>query len=99
MAVDLSKYRVPLGSLIVDMSMVVTLIWWGATITERLEQLSKRIDGIDGSTTQVAADKRIAVVEARQNEVDRRLLDLKDQNSRIETKVDRLLEREGRRRP
>lgn len=93
MAVDLKSWRVPIGSLVVDASLVVALIWWGATMTERLDQLMRRIDQIDGQGSMVQADKRLSVVESRQGDVDRRLEELRQQNSRIEAKVDRLLER------
>ncbi len=93
MAVDLTKFRVPLGSLVVDMAMVVSLIWWGATLTQRLEEMTRRIDGLDGQTMHVQADKRLSIVETRQGDVDRQLAEIKSQQARIESKIDRLLER------
>lgn len=94
MAVDLTKFRVPLGSLVVDLSMVTALIWWGATMTQRLEEMTRRIDGLDGQTIQLQADKRLSVVETRQMDVDRQLTEIKAQQVRIETKIDRLLARD-----
>jgi hypothetical protein len=83
---DLSKFRVPLGSLVVDASLVVALIWWGATMTQRLDEMSRRIQTVEQVKIQPEADRRIAVIEAR----------LADQTTRlqsIEDKLDRVLDR------
>jgi hypothetical protein len=83
---DLSKFRVPLGSLVVDASLVVALIWWGATMTQRLDEMSRRIQNVEQVKIQPEADRRIAVIEAR----------LADQTNRlqsIEDKLDRALDR------
>lgn len=85
-ASDLSKFRVPLGSLVVDASLVVALIWWGATMTQRLDEMSRRIQTVEQVKIQPEADRRIAVIEAR----------LADQTTRlqsIEDKLDRVLDR------
>jgi hypothetical protein len=84
--VDFSKLRVPLGSLVVDASLVLALIWWGATMTQRLEEMSRRIETVEQVKIQPEADRRIAVIEAR----------LADQTNRlqsIEDKLDRALDR------
>jgi hypothetical protein len=83
---DLSKFRVPLGSLVVDASLVVALIWWGATMTQRLDEMSRRVQTVEQVKIQPEADRRIAVIEAR----------LADQTARlqsIEDKLDRALDR------
>ena len=85
-ASDLSKFRVPLGSLMVDASLAVALIWWGATMTQRLDEMSRRIQTVESQKIQPEADRRIAVIEAR----------LADQTNRlqsIEDKLDRALDR------
>jgi hypothetical protein len=83
---DLSKFRVPLGSLVVDASLVVALIWWGATMTSKLDEMNRRIATVEQVKIQPEADRRIAVIEAR----------LADQTTRlqsIEDKLDRVLDR------
>lgn len=87
MAVDVSKFRVPLGSLVVDASLVVALIWWGATMTERLETMSERIAMIELQRIQPEADRRIAVIENQQSALEKRL-------GNIDDKLDRILERQ-----
>ena len=85
-ASDLSKFRVPLGSLMVDASLVVALIWWGATMTQRLDEMSRRIQTVESQKIQPEADRRIAVIEAR-------LVDQTTRLQSIEDKLDRALDR------
>lgn len=92
-AEKLNRFRVPLGSLMVDASLVVALIWWGATMTERLEQMAVRIDRIDGNGVLTQGDRRLAVIEAQQAEDDRNRDEIRADLRRLESKVDRLLER------
>jgi hypothetical protein len=83
---DLSKFRVPLGSLVVDATLVIALIWGGATMTSKLDEMNRRIANVEQVKIQPEADRRIAVIEAR----------LTDQTSRlqsIEDKLDRALDR------
>ncbi len=88
------KFRVPLGSLVVDASLVVALIWWGATMTERLDEMSRRIDALDGTRAQVSSNvSKLAAIEAKQADGDRSLQEIRDHVLRVESKVDRLLER------
>lgn len=88
----LERLRIPLGSLVVDASLVVALIWWGATMTERLETMSRDItaiqhNGTTGAINHIASlEQRLAVAETQQKSADRRL-------ERIEEKIDTLLAR------
>jgi hypothetical protein len=84
--VSLSKFRVPVGSLVVDASLVVALIWWGASMTEKFTVMSRRMDLIEQVKIQPEADRRIAVIESRMVDTTARL-------QSIEAKLDRALER------
>ena len=84
--VSLSKFRVPVGSLVVDASLVVALIWWGASMTEKFTIMSRRMDLIEQVKIQPEADRRIAVIESRMVDTTARL-------QSIEAKLDRALER------
>lgn len=84
--VSLSKFRVPIGSLVVDASLVVALIWWGASMTEKFTVISRRMDIIEQVKIQPEADRRIAVIESRMVDTTARL-------QSIEAKLDRALER------
>lgn len=81
---DLSKFRVPLGSLVVDASLVIALIWWGATMTQRLDEMSRRIQMVEQVKIQPEADRRIAVIEAQ-------LANQTERLKSIEDKLDRAL--------
>jgi len=81
---DLSKFRVPLVSLAVDASLVVALVWWGAQMTERFDQMSRRLESVEQQRIQPDADRRLAVLEAAAV-ADARW------RERIEQKIDQLL--------
>lgn len=85
-SLNLSKLRVPIGSLVVDASLVIALIWWGASMTEKFSVLSKRMDMIEQVKIQPEADRRIAVIESRMVDTTVRL-------QSIEAKLDRILEK------
>lgn len=84
-ALDLSKFRVPLGSLAVDASLVVALVWWGAQMTERFDQMIRRLEALESQKIQPDADRRLAVLESAAA-ADARW------RERIEQKIDQLLD-------
>ena len=89
MNAEVLRRRAPLGLLAVDVGLLITVIWWGATLTERQEQISRRLQTMDGS----GADRRLSVIEARLSEGDRRFGEIRAQMDRVEGKVDQLLVR------
>lgn len=82
---DFSKFRVPIGSLVVDASLVIALIWWGATMNSQVQAMTKRLEAVEMQKIQPEADRRLAVLEAVQTENARRLVS-------IEHKLDLVLE-------
>jgi hypothetical protein len=83
---DIQKFKVPPGSLVVDMALVIGLVYAMGQITERLEGISKRLEVVESVKIQPEADRRIAVIEAQMASQTERL-------KSIETKLDRVLER------
>jgi hypothetical protein len=83
---DAAKLKVPPGSLLVDISLVIALVYWGGQMTERLENISKRIDVVEQVKIQPEADRRIAVIEAQ-------LANQTERLKSIEDKLDRALVR------
>jgi hypothetical protein len=83
---DAAKLKVPPGSLLVDVSLVIVLVYWGGQMTERLENISKRIDVVEQVKIQPEADRRIAVIEAQ-------LANQTERLKSIEDKLDRALVR------
>ena len=86
LGMDLSKFKVPTGSLLVDGGLVVALIIWGTQMTSSLDAISARLEKVEQQSIQPEADRRIAVIEAR-------LADTTERLQSIETKLDRALER------
>lgn len=80
---DLEKLRIPLGSLVVDASLVVALIWWGATMTARLENISERVRTVEAVKVTPETERRLSVIETREEEIYRRLENIERQNSEI----------------
>lgn len=83
-AFDLSRLRVPLGSLAVDGALVVSLIWQGATMTQKLEEVSRRLSSVEVQRIQPEADRRLSVIEAE-------LVNNAHWRERVEQKIDILL--------
>jgi hypothetical protein len=83
---DIQKFKVPPGSLVVDMALVIGLVYAMGQMTERLEGISQRLEVVESVKIQPEADRRIAVIEAQMASQTERL-------KSIETKLDRVLER------
>jgi hypothetical protein len=84
--IDASKLKVPPGSLLVDISLVIALVYWGGQMTERLENMAKRLEVVEQIKIQPEADRRIAVIEAQ-------LANQTERLKSIEDKLDRALVR------
>jgi ClpP class serine protease len=83
---DISRFKVPPGSLVLDVALVVGLVYSLGQMTERLENMSKRLETVEAVKIQPEADRRIAVIEAQMASQTERL-------KSIEAKLDRALER------
>jgi ClpP class serine protease len=83
---DISRFKVPPGSLVLDVALVVGLVYSLGQMTERLENMSKRLEAVEAVKIQPEADRRIAVIEAQMASQTERL-------KSIEAKLDRALER------
>ena len=73
----LERLRMPIGSLVVDASLVIALVWNAATIQESLHGIASRVDHIESSSGTVAAEARLRVLEAEQSANDREVAALK----------------------
>ena len=91
--IDLSKIRAPMGSLIVDGALVASMLWYGGQLTERLEQVSRRIDAVEGYHARVNCESRLFVLERRAEENSETRAEMRDQLRRIEDKLDALQEK------
>ena len=93
MAMDLSRFKVPAGSLLMDTALVVALVWNGATMTNQLQQISRRVDAIENGHIRQNSEARIMVLERRADESDEFKREMRAQLNRIEEKLDRIASR------
>lgn len=77
MAVDLSRFRVPAGSLVVDAGLVLALLYGQAQITERLKAFDARMVAVEQSSATVAAESRLKVLERENVIQDRDFIEFK----------------------
>jgi hypothetical protein len=84
--IDFSKFRIPLGSLIVDATLVGVLVWSMATMTAKLDEMSRRIAAVERVDITPEAARRISVIETREVEFLRRM-------DKLDNKVDLILDR------
>ena len=59
------RFRMPVGSLVVDAGLVLALVWNAATISESLHGMASRVDHLEQSSGTVAAEARLRVLEAQ----------------------------------
>lgn len=100
------KFRLPLGSLIVDVTLVFAMAWWGATMQTRFEQaeahdhevqqaLATQISSLSDAVNRTNNGARIESLEARLTAAEASRLEMKaditDRLDRIESKLDRAL--------
>lgn len=84
--IDFSRFRVPLGSLVLDVALVGALIWSMATMTAQLDEISRRISAVERVEITPEAARRISIIETRETEFLRRI-------DKLDTKVDLILDR------
>ena len=84
--IDFSRFRVPLGSLVLDVALVGALIWSMATMTAKLDEISRRITAVERVEITPEAARRISIIETRETELLRRI-------DRMENKLDIVIER------
>ncbi len=77
--------RVPIALIITIVMQTIGIVWWAASLSERVATLESRFDGL--ATHQA----RIVRLEEKQNAVYQRLDRIEVIQRRIETKIDRLL--------
>lgn len=83
MAAVLEKFRIPIGSLVVDGALVLTLVFTAGQMTSRFELMDKRLAYIESTASTEKLAQRTAVLEQRANQSEATL-------GRIEGKIDRI---------
>lgn len=93
MAADFSRFKVPAGSLLVDGALVFALVYYGGQLTERLEQMNRRVEMIEATTVRQNTDARVLVLERRAQEQAEFKAEVRDQLNRIEDKINQIADR------
>ena len=84
----LDKLRMPLGSLVVDAGLVLTLAFTAGQITSRLETMDLRLAAVEQSDRADRIPERMATLESKAAQCDRDRAEILDALHRIEAKLD-----------
>ena len=88
-----SKFRLPIGSVVVDATMIFFIAWWGSGVTQALETLDSRIDAREQIQVLPGTAIRLASMEQRLTTIDRDRDEIMAALKRIEDKLDRKVDR------
>lgn len=88
MADLLDKLRMPLGSLVVDAGLVLTLAFTAGQITSRLETMDLRLAAVEQSSRVDRIPERMATLESKAAQCDRDRAEILEALHRIEAKLD-----------
>lgn len=88
MAAVLEKFRIPLGSLVVDGALVLFLAFTAGQMTNRFEAMDQRLISVEQVRDRENLAQRTAVLEQRAGLYDRDRTEILDSLRRIEVKLD-----------
>ena len=86
------KWRIPVGSLIVDGAMVLMLVYTAGRMTNSLENIDRRVGIMEARDITPEAARRISVLEEQARHADAESDQLIAQLTRIEEKIDSHME-------
>ena len=84
----LDKLRMPLGSLVVDAGLVLTLAFTAGQITSRLETMDLRLAAVEQADRADRVPERMATLESKAAQADRDRAEILEALRRIEAKLD-----------
>ena len=90
------KWRIPVGSLIVDGAMVLMLVYTAGRMTNSLENIDRRVGIIEQRDITPEAARRISVLEEQTRHADAETDQLLTQLTRIEQKIDQHMVRQAK---
>lgn len=88
MAAVLEKLRIPVGSVVVDIGLVVTLFFTAGQMTSRFEAMDRRLAAVESNMAGEKLSERTAVLERRADQNERDRAEILDALHRIESKLD-----------
>lgn len=84
-----NRFRVPLGSLVVDGALVLTLVFSTGQMMERFDAMDRRVQLIE----KIQAEARLNVLEVRASQTDRYQAELKSDIVKRLDRIEALLDR------
>lgn len=88
MAAVFDRLRLPIGSVVVDIGLVMYLIYGAGQMTERFDAMDRRLASVEKSATDEKLAQRTAILEQRVVQIDRRADEILESLHRIENKLD-----------
>jgi hypothetical protein len=88
MAAMLDRLRMPLGSIVVDFGLVLTLVFTAGQMTNRFEAMDRRLAAMEQRAQTDRLTERTALLEQRAVQYDRDRTEILDSLRRIELKLD-----------
>ena len=82
------KLRFPLGSVVVDIGLVMYLIYGAGQMTERFDAMDRRLASVERTAVDEKLAQRTAILEQRVGQIDRRADEILESLHRIENKLD-----------
>ena len=89
----IGRFRVPLGSLIVDGALVLTLVFSTGQMMERFDQMDRRVQQIE----HLEAATRLSALEMRSTQMERYQGELKQDIVKRLDRIETLLDNQSRR--
>ncbi len=87
------KLRIPLGSLLVDSALVLTLVFTAGQMTTRFEAMDSRLAAVESRSINERLPERTALLEQRAAQSDRDRIEIIDALHRIEAKLDQKMDK------
>lgn len=84
----LDKLKIPVGSLVVDLSLVLFLAFTAGQMTNRFEAMDARLADVEQRTNSERLAERTALLEQRASQGERDRAEILDALHRIEAKLD-----------
>lgn len=84
----LGKFRIPVGSLIVDGALVLTLVFSAGQMTSRFEAMDRRLAAVESRTDAERLPERTALLEQRMAQGERDRTEILEALHRIEARLD-----------
>jgi len=88
-----SRFRLPIGSVVVDATMIFFIAWWGSGVTQAIADINDWRSKQEQITVLPGTAVRLAAIETRMDRNDRDRDEILAALKRIEDKLDRKVDR------